>query len=469
MNFFKYASLVIVVLCVEPSFAQLSKDSIQVQTKAWSRDKNREIVYSDWKTVAASTVDLLPGFKASKNLRLNTYGGLISENLQPTGFFRIQQEGDRWWVKDPLGAKFVTMGITSLRTGKSELVEKAFNDKFKNDAEWLSKTQQIFNSTGFNTAGSWSSVDAIVLYNEKSSQPIVFSTQLSLLSGYAQKKNKGKANKDYPVLAFVFDPGFKAHCEAKQEDIGKYKNDKNLFGHFSDNELPFQNDLLKEFLTIADVEDPAFITANKWLKEQQLTPENISKQNRDAFAGYVAGVYYKTVVEAIKKFDPNHLYLGSRLHSSAKNNPAVLAAAEMYNDIISINYYGNWSVTANHALQWSKLKKPFFITEFYTKAEDTKMANMSGAGWLVKTQNDRGIHYQNFCLTLLQIKNCVGWHWFRYQDNDPTDKSADPSNNDSNKGIVTTTFETYSPLINKMKQLNTVVFDLVKYFDSQNQ
>lgn len=96
------------------------------------------------------------------------------------------------------------------------------------------------------------------------------------------------------------------------------------------------------------------------------------------------------------------------------------------------------------------------------------MANISGAGWLVKTQMDRGIHYQNFCLALLQIKNCVGWHWFRYQDNDPTDKSADPSNNDSNKGIVTTTYELYTPLADKMKQLNESVYDLIHYFDKIN-
>jgi len=453
---------------VAPCFAQTIKDSIQVQTKVWSRDKNREIFYSDWKTVGALTIDLLPGFTFLKNTKLDVYGGLKTKKLEPTGFFNIQKKGDRWCISDPLGAEFITMGITSLRKGKSELVEKAFNDKFKNDKAWLSETQQIFNSTGFNTAGSWSDVEAIVQYNAKNSQPIVFSTQLSLLARYAQKRNKKTGNKDYPILAYVFDPEFKTYCDAKQEEIGKYKNDKNLFGHFSDNELSFQNDLLKEFLTIVDVADPAFITANKWLADQQLTAENITKENKEAFAGYVAEAYYKTVSEGIKKADPNHLYLGSRLHASAKNNPAVLAAAEMYNDVISINYYGNWSVTANHALQWGKLKKPFFITEFYTKAEDTKMANMSGAGWLVKTQNDRGIHYQNFCLTLLQIKNCVGWHWFRYQDNDPSDKSADPSNKDSNKGIVTTSFETYSPLIDKMKQLNTVVYDLIKYFDNKN-
>lgn len=469
MNYIKLVTLIVLFLNFTGGlFAQKIKDSIYLETKIWSRDKNREIVYSDWKTVGAVTVDLLKGFTPSANIKLDKYGGNISKKLKATGFFSVQKSGDRWWISDPEGAVFVTMGITSLRKGKSALVEKAFDEKFKNDQEWIGETQQIFNNTGYNTAGSWSDVEAIKAYNSSAAQPMIYCTQLSLLSGYAQKKKKKTGNKEYPVLAAVFDPSFKTYCEEKQAEIGKDNNDKNLFGHFSDNELPFQDDLLKDFLSIEDSTDAAFITATQWLTDHQITPGNITKENSAFFSGYVASVYYKTVSETIKKIDPNHLYLGSRLHASAKNNPAILAAAERYIDIISFNYYGNWAITTKHAQQWSGLQKPFFITEFYTKGADTKMANISGAGWLVKTQMDRGIHYQNFCLALLQIKNCVGWHWFRYQDNDPTDKSADPSNNDSNKGIVTTTYELYTPLADKMKQLNESVYDLIHYFDKIN-
>jgi hypothetical protein len=38
------------------------------------------------------------------------------------------------------------------------------------------------------------------------------------------------------------------------------------------------------------------------------------------------------------------------------------------------------------------------ITEFYAKGEDSGMGNTGGAGWLVKTQKDRGTFYQNFIL-----------------------------------------------------------------------
>ena len=105
------------------------------------------------------------------------------------------------------------------------------------------------------------------------------------------------------------------------------------------------------------------------------------------------------------------------------------------------------------------------ITEFYTKGDDTKMENISGAGWRVNTQQERGIHYQNFLLSFLPNKNFIGLHWFRYQDNDPNDKSADPSNMDSNKGMVNIGYEYYSPLTDAMSQINNRKYRLLKFLE----
>jgi hypothetical protein len=65
----------------------------------------------------------------------------------------------------------------------------------------------------------------------------------------------------------------------------------------------------------------------------------------------------------------------------------------------------------------------------------------------------------------LETQVCVGWHWFKYIDNDPTDQSTDPSNRDSNKGIVNTKYEPYRPLLDAMKDLNNAGYPLTEYFD----
>jgi len=58
--------------------------------------------------------------------------------------------------------------------------------------------------------------------------------------------------------------------------------------------------------------------------------------------------------------------------------------------------------------------KPFLVTEWYTKGEDSGYPNTSGAGWNVPTQRDRGWFYQNFTLALLESKNGKGTLTSRY-------------------------------------------------------
>ena len=146
--------------------------------------------------------------------------------------------------------------------------------------------------------------------------------------------------------------------------------------------------------------------------------------------------------------------------------PELFRACGPFVDVVSMNYYRAWSPDAATMQMWSRESgKPILITEWYAKGVDSGLANTGGAGWLVKTQRERGLFYQNFTLGLLESKVCVGWHWFRYSDNDPEEKATDPSNRDSNKGIVNNRYEPYAPLLAAMKPLNERIYSLVEFFD----
>eukprot|EP00388_Colpodella_angusta_P008301 GDKJ01022787.1.p1 GENE.GDKJ01022787.1~~GDKJ01022787.1.p1 ORF type:complete len:140 (+),score=11.54 GDKJ01022787.1:49-420(+) len=113
--------------------------------------------------------------------------------------------------------------------------------------------------------------------------------------------------------------------------------------------------------------------------------------------------------------------------------------------------------------------KAFLITEWYVKGDDSGLENTAGAGWVVKTQLDRGLFYQNFTLGLLESRNCIGWHWFKYMDNDPLQKGAEPSNTNANKGIMNNNYELYTPLVEKMKELNLQMYHLTDFFDQKTK
>jgi hypothetical protein len=142
-------------------------------------------------------------------------------------------------------------------------------------------------------------------------------------------------------------------------------------------------------------------------------------------------------------------------------------------DVITYNYYHAWDadfeLVANQ-VNWAG--KPFVVTEWYAKGmdvweKDNRMTNESGAGWTVKDQKARGQFYQNFALSLLECKGCVGFDWFKYLDNDPDDLSADLSNRNSNKGFVDNEGNEYTELAEYMGELNNQKYNIIKFFDAR--
>jgi hypothetical protein len=146
--------------------------------------------------------------------------------------------------------------------------------------------------------------------------------------------------------------------------------------------------------------------------------------------------------------------------------PLVFKAAGKYLDVVSVNYYNSWTPDQNLMNMWVRESgKPFIITEWYAKGVDSGLPNVTGAGWLVKTQQDRAKFYHNFAIGLMQNKDCIGWHWFKFLDNNPEDINAEPSNKDSNKGVVNWQYKPYTGLLEEMKRLNDNVYQLIDYFD----
>lgn len=428
-----------------------------------------------WKTYTAKTIDKLPNFDFNKDPKTNKYGSWKINKSNATGFFRIEKRENRWWIIDPDGYPFIHKGIAVFSPGKSENQQKALVSKFKTLKNWAKKESDFLKKNGFNGTGAWSNTDLL----RETKKPLVFTIIVSPMGAY-----KNKHRKDFGVyeqsgwqgyrfdLAMVFDAEFDVFVEKEISKIVKYQNDTYLLGYFTDNELPWVDDALDRHIKLLGKHEQGYIAAKNWLdkrKGKDADIDDITDEDRTAFTGFYFETYIKKVSEAIKKYDPNHLYLGCRFNQEKDelDNPIIFEVAGKYADIISINHYRKWEPVQsilNNWVTWSG--KPFIITEWYTKGEDSGLPNKTGAGWNVPTQLDRGYFYQNFAIELLKSKGCVGWHWFTYQDNDPSNLKTDYSNRDSNKGIVNSNFEYYMPLINNMKALNDHTFQLIEYLDS---
>lgn len=430
----------------------------------------------EWKEYPTRTLEQLTGFAPAKVL-YDRFGGWKNEALKQnaSGYFQTKKIDGRWWLIDPEGYPFLHVGVVSVRLGTTEAQRTRATQKFGTPEKWAQATAQQLWQNGFNGTGAWSNDETLRGVTDDGRR-LVYTPIWNFMSSYGKKRGgttRDAGHTGYPQnTLFVFDPEFAAFCDEHAKKLAATKDDPFLLGHFSDNEMPMPLDALDRYLSLPAT-DPGHIAAQRWLDERKGKPStkaDIGEADRGPFRKLVVSKYFEIVSRAIKKYDPNHLYLGSRMYGGELKSQGVFEAAGTYLDAISINYYGAWTPDPERMANWEKWSgKPFMITEWYVKGDDVGLANKSGAGWIVPTQNERGLFYQNFALGLLESKNCVGWHWFRYMDNDPDDTTTDPSNRDANKGIVTIHYDEYAPLLLRMKTMNEQVYTLSKYFDATSK
>jgi hypothetical protein len=461
------------ILLVNIALAQTKNEySLTVSAKISNQGSGQKPGFREWKDYPTRTLATLTGYQPVNDETLNAYGSTMIQKADVTGFFHVSKVNGRWWCVDPDGYLFIDKGMNDINMGASDNNRAAFNKQFKNQQDWALKTTQMLREMGYNGAGAWSAYKLLKDLDKKT-QPLAYTVMLDFMGSYGRNKGayQQSGHLGYPDNAiFVFDPEFEKYCDEYARQINVNKNDKNLFGYFSDNELPFYKKSLDNFLSKKDHQDAGYIAAEKWLNEHHYDKAAITDQVRNEFLGFVVDRYLSIVSKAIKKHDPNHMYIGCRFNGYEKTVKEVITAAGKYLDLLSINYYDHWTPDTGDMRNWAAWAgKPFIITEWYVKGEDSGMGNYSGAGWVVKTQQERGLFYQNFTLGLLESGNCVGWHWFKYQDNDPTNKNVDPSNTDANKGILDNKYQLYIGLTDKMKELNLQVYHLINFFDNRKK
>jgi hypothetical protein len=427
-----------------------------------------------WKPYDTVTLENVTGFTAGdESVEYSQYGGWKGKQVQAKGFFYPLQIDGRWWLVDPDGYLYINKAIVSVEPGSGPSYAASFAQKFGSSVpQWADFSVNLLKGNGFNGTGAWTQETKL----NQASERLASTRLLYFIQGYAdilgitvqQSGHKGYPNDVMPIL----DPGFAVYADQLASTLAANRNDRYLLGYFTDNELPSTPDLLNKYLAV-NLADPALgytgQAAWTWFKERKgeaAVVADIDWTDQQAFLEYLYGRYYEVTTQAIKKYDPNHLMLGTRLTNPSFLGKGIFQAAGRYLDVIAMNYYMTWTPDSRLMNLWTSWSgKPVIITEWYTKGEDSGFPNTSGAGWIVKTQDDRGKFYQNYALALLESKNIIGWHWFKYLDNDPYDTTADPSNTDANKGILNIQYDPYPSLLNRMKSFNDNVYPLISFLD----
>ena len=391
--------------------------------------------------------------------------------LGATGFFRTAKVQDKWWLVDPDGHLFFSVGVTGVGFGggatATEDRENWFQSLPASPADPLSafviphvsnwgsvdhygtrqprgfdfaganlerkygpdwKTiypgvlHQRLRAWGLNTLGNWS--DGGVAKMDRTPYTCTFFYHVPNLKG-------GKAK--FPD---VFDPNFANALEqGAKQFIGSTADDPWCLGYFVDNEMAWGGDTtLGEDALQSPATQAAKQKLGSWLQERYPSIDALNTAwgttwaTWDAFAadtkakpitaaatkdltdftGLTADTYFRSVRDAIRKIAPHHLYLGCR---SVGGAPGVVDAAVKYCDVVSYNRY---CASVRDIRLPGGHDAPMMIGEFHFGAPDR------GPFWTglfsADDQADRGKKLAAYINSGLDNPQIVGVHWFQYAD-----------------------------------------------------
>ena len=478
-----------------------------------STNSKKTLTLDGMKWMTRNNVNMLDKWGGNPELKVTD---IRSSN--PAGFWRTGKVGDRWYFVNPSGNATVLHGINGVlpdpaRDGTTAETKQWYNMLFNGDvATWAEYAgNQILAEYGFNFFSAstrrpqyfWDYFTESTIKQLRSPRPGVENGEVEILFmlrtfawDYSSRYGFSLSDNEYNKFILLFNPDYLTYIdELAKTATAPFKDSQNLIGYYIDNELPFNsyqdnNPLkgieLKHFLELKDRFTSSdrqgydeFAGARNFAKsfmlERGVQPEvkNITTKLRNEFRYEVARYYYKTMTEALRKHDPNHLILGSRLFDSSMYNEWTVRACAEFCDVVSVNYYNHWYPTVEYCKNqmgvWSD--KPFIVTEFYTKGDGTKYGgtpyeNKEGAGWIVPDQISRAYYYQNFTIRLLQMKNCAGWQWFEFMDNYGDGGSTRWTG--ANKGVVSARFEPYTECLELMRQLHWNIYRVTDYIDYEN-
>ena len=305
-----------------------------------------------WKLFPTRTLADLPAAVTGQlDAPTTAFGGQAGRKVKATGFFYATNLAGRWWLVDPEGGLFLNKGVASVSTLSAPGAEAAFTAKFGNFSNWAGQTTAELRELGFNGAGAWSDNKNL----ENSPDPLNYTCVWNFMASYGRKRGgtfSQPGHTGYPNdCIFVFDPKFETFCDEHARPLAATKDDPHLLGHFSDNELPFKRGLLADYLRLPK-EDYGYQAAMAWWQARHganAGVKHISSQDDRDFLKFVVARYFRIVSAAIKKYDPNHLFLGSRFHGEALALAEVFQAAGPFVDVVSVNYYHAWTPDARRS------------------------------------------------------------------------------------------------------------------------
>ncbi len=392
---------------------------------------------------------------------LDRFGGWKGKRFEATGFFRVEKD-ERWWLVTPDGHAFLSFGINHLHSDlwKQDYNRKAWqehlglddladNDRFAPALRsWFLKACADF---GFNTIGVHTSLP--VVNRPAPAMPYMQPIRFVDIPHWRT---------DVPDENFldVFSSRFSDRCDRLAKSVAEpVRNDPFLLGYsMTDCPLLTEEDCRERPDVIGGARRPArmgwprrlrnlgssapgkiayvevmrqlyggqvqafngtygtsfgsfdaLLSAEGWRLHTDLSNVNETRDNT-AFLHAVVDRYYQTTRDAIRRYDPNHLFVGDKLNANTDSLDSVLPVTAKYTDIILYQMYGRYEVQEPGLDRWyQRVGKPMINGDSaFTMIADTMPRPY---GPVADSLEQRAEWTNEFFRKAFARPDFVGWHY----------------------------------------------------------
>ncbi len=389
------------------------------------------------------------------------FGGWKGKRFEATGYFRVEKE-DRWWLVTPEGHAFLSFGINHLH---SDLWKQAYNRKAWQERlgvddlddygrfapalrSWFLKTCKDF---GFNTIGVHTSLP--VVNRPQPAMPYMRPIR------FVDVPHWRSAIPDDNFLD-VFSNAFAAHCDRLAKETAEpLRDDPFLLGYsmtdcplFTEEDCRERTDVIggarrpsrigwPRRLRNLDASAPgkqayvrlmqelyggriqefnqsygtsfvsfdALASAVNWRLHTDLANVNETRDNT-AFLHRVVDRYYQTARDAIRRYDPKHLFVGDKLNANTDSIDTVLPVTAKYTDVVLYQMYGRYEVQKPGLDRWTqRVGKPMINGDSAFTMITPTMPRPYGP--VADNLEERAEWTDEFFRKAFARPDFVGWHY----------------------------------------------------------
>lgn len=354
---------------------------------------------------------------------------------QSKSFFSIQKIKGRYFLIDPEGNKFFSIGLNHVDAAGLRYSNNSniWFEKYENSMEkWLKEgVRNDFLEWGFNTMGWNQEVVTLEKTNHRHSRSFTPEEYAWLNLPYCHMLNFADFHQWEVEIRYpdFFSNGFIEWCDyVARDQASRLADDPNLIGYFY-------------------IDCPTWIHTrkdNRW-KGPLFDPERLKTEAGRKELFEIATQYYKVTHDAVRRYDKNHLIFGDRYEAKEPIADEVIKAAIPYVDALSFQHFSPPEAIVATLKHWHNFSK---LPTLVADASHSKRYKETGY-WYHTLDGYRQIY------DLIKTEpSCIGYHLC----------GAYLENRARKKGLLNEKEKPYGDVIKMITEVNTEMKKWVKNF-----